>query len=86
MISISVDVAERKSGLKGSRTEKGKAMTELKPCPFCGAEVKLEKEWADALSVFYNFNCYNCGMFCFQNECVPKDIAIEAWNRRADND
>ena len=57
-------------------------MDEINTCPFCGAAVRLEEEYADALSVFYSFNCDSCGMYCFQNNIVPKDIAIEAWNRR----
>ena len=60
-------------------------MAELKPCPFCGATVKIEEEWADAVSVFYSFNCDSCGMYCVQNECVPQNEAIEAWNRRAED-
>lgn len=60
-------------------------MAELKPCPFCGGTVKIEEEWADAVSVFYSFNCDSCGMYCVQNECVPQNEAIEAWNRRVED-
>lgn len=61
-------------------------MRDLKPCPFCGGEVKLETGWADAVSVFYSFDCDNCGMYCSFNDCAPKEDAIEAWNRRVDNE
>lgn len=59
---------------------------ELKPCPFCGESVSIEQGWTESWSVFYSFNCDNCGMHCEQNEHMTKEEAIEAWNRRANNE
>jgi Lar family restriction alleviation protein len=55
---------------------------ELKPCPFCGSEVKIKRDggWREK---YYQL--------CTNNDCVMQDHlynteaeAIEAWNRRAD--
>lgn len=60
-------------------------MDKLKPCPFCGGEAairNLHDEW-----------WVECDMTRGWCEVIPrtwsydtKEEAIEAWNRRADND
>ena len=56
--------------------------TELKPCPFCGGKAKAYV----TIRGFY-------GVDCDSNECIThtmvanydtKEIAIEEWNRRAE--
>ena len=53
---------------------------ELKPCPFCGgkAEIEMDDSW------YWNYHvlCQECkiGTDCYETA----DEAIEAWNRRAD--
>lgn len=61
-------------------------MAKPKRCPFCGGEVYIAEEWADAVSSFFTFCCDACGMYCTQNYHVSKAEAIEAWNRRIDDD
>lgn len=57
-------------------------MTELKPCPFCGAEAKPMGEIV---------RTPNCGEWkhwyngCVLSGFVIRANKIEAWNRRADN-
>lgn len=60
---------------------------ELKPCPFCGGEIKLDED------DFYMFCCDKCGAgITFAKEledgtatdCNKKE-SIEKWNRRANN-
>ena len=62
-------------------------MTELKPCPFCGGEVKLNK------SVKLPFMFYIHHIDDSKNCFIAPDLsitamkeaeAIEAWNRRAE--
>ncbi len=55
-------------------------MIELKPCPFCGSEVK---KITGAFKGTQMFVCHKCGAdVCFYGaEREPK--ATEAWNRRA---
>ena len=55
---------------------------ELKTCPFCGAEAEL---------ILYDENYDVCQVRC--RHCFAatwnadsKELAAEAWNRRADND
>ena len=54
----------------------------LKPCPFCGGEVK---KFVGPINLTIMFICKKCGAdVCFYDaEHEPK--ATEAWNRRADN-
>lgn len=70
-------------------------MTDLKPCPFCGCEV-------EAVDAHYVPWLINTGEYFkivgnHDEECVfpflgydfffeSKEAAIEAWNRRADDD
>ena len=51
----------------------------LKPCPFCGSEVKKQKGIVKGVTMFI---CANCGAdVCFFGaEYEPK--ATKAWNRR----
>lgn len=60
----------------------GGMMTELKPCPFCGYKGIMQR----------NGHCFR--VYCPNKDCPiePKThwflnhlLAIEAWNRRADN-
>ena len=58
--------------------------TELKQCPFCGGQVKLDEDG------FYMFCCDDCGAgITFAKELedgtatyMDKVESIEAWNRR----
>ena len=62
-------------------------MKELKPCPFCGGEAKVEKEpfatWDEFIAHCNNPKCiafylgyYDEGLY------KTEEQAIEAWNRR----
>ena len=56
-------------------------MPELKPCPFCGSEVKkiMVFDWMV-------FSCSECGAdVSFHNKKSDRD-ECEAWNRRAENE
>lgn len=68
-------------------------MTELKSCPFCGGEPKLQKGWPakqkPGLKMVF-VKCKGCGAktatiyqlgFMSLDECVQ--YAIRDWNRRA---
>lgn len=52
---------------------------ELKPCPFCGHyDIRIIKNSTG--DVWY-VSCFTCG--CSTGGDVVKDMAIAAWNRRA---
>lgn len=57
-------------------------MDKLKPCPFCGGEVKLSFH---PYYGTYRVRCYGCG--CYVNQhCAIEDEATEAWNRRTEDE
>jgi Lar family restriction alleviation protein len=65
------------------------ATTELKPCPFCGYDLRESSvfecviEGADPLThkKYYRVNCPFCG--CCAGRQHSKKEAVAAWNRRA---
>ena len=73
------------------QTEKG-----LKPCPFCGGEAFTKAEIVHIVKteMYFSVECKKCGIckgvYAKQN-CSFDDIisainlAVESWNRRADN-
>ena len=55
---------------------------ELKPCPFCGEKEKIGFDFYDDDSV-----CIECwGCLAHGTLASDKTTAIEAWNRRANDD
>ena len=57
----------------------------LLPCPFCGGEAKF----VDVSGYWCSVMCRKCNAcsnsFSYSCEYAAKDLAIEAWNRRAYN-
>ena len=58
-------------------------MSELKPCPFCGGEAKLVRNWN-----LYYIMCRSCVAIIGEvkehpNDFRTRDEVIAAWNRRA---
>lgn len=70
---------------------------DLKPCPFCGGKSKIKHEmsndyWLDVPVTIIHFfvKCKKCGAiskkFKISEKYIAAEKAIEAWNRRANND
>lgn len=63
---------------------------ELKPCPFCGATAEGEPLmnrvgiYQSELTKCFHVSCYKCGTT--SNWYNTEKQAINAWNRRADNE
>jgi Lar family restriction alleviation protein len=53
---------------------------ELKPCPFCGGEVKIKSDCKNYIHSFYWITCNECGTR--QMPSIHKEAVIESWNRR----
>lgn len=80
----------------GFRMGRWKAMSELKPCPFCGGEAELfsyedEQVIYDSTTLGYvdteYFTKYGCGCTlcgCIIAEMMSEERAVEAWNRRVE--
>lgn len=66
-------------------------MSELKPCPFCGGDPRIDTEYdMDGFGNFHKVECRKCGAsskahFCTQgNECHQYYQEVrEDWNTRA---
>lgn len=56
-------------------------MSELKPCPFCGGEASVEIKWGN----WFLVRCNNCPCDLGRSWFPKKRQAIEAWNRRSEN-
>ena len=59
-------------------------MNELKPCPFCGGEVRI-REYKNVEFLVYKSDCFlvqcdGCG--CGTSYELTEQSAIAAWNRR----
>lgn len=58
---------------------------ELKPCPFCGGEAEVKKS-KQCLAIAYTVVCKDKLCRGRSYKCVRAEhIAIEMWNRRANN-
>lgn len=60
-------------------------MSDLKPCPFCGGEADCNNNAVmQGGKLKWATECLGCGVItdCFDT----KQEAIEAWNRRADDE
>lgn len=60
-------------------------MDELKPCPFCGGEAVVTKHH-NRFTEWYLCSCKKCHISQTGSEYGFRFEAVEAWNRRADND
>lgn len=60
-------------------------MTDLKPCPFCGGEGVVQRHEYEGYTDTFGVVCFDC---CAETRQFynTKEEAIEAWNRRANND
>lgn len=72
-----------------NKERRNKRMAELKPCPFCGSEPTIrvyrgKDGWRDRYAVLCRYDEGGCGaesgLYHYENE------AVEAWNRRAENE
>ncbi len=54
-------------------------MAELKKCPFCGGEAKLN--YVGTCIPLYFVSCEECG--CKQESSIHKEAVINSWNNRA---
>lgn len=67
-------------------------MTELKPCPFCGGEAKLDigEDWdVDMYNEPYPTACYSVvckGCGTMNGYFETESEATELWNRRVNNE
>lgn len=55
-------------------------MNELKTCPFCGGEARVHTFYKD-----YCVYCTKCNASTIKYS-PKKEMAIEAWNRRAEDE
>ncbi len=70
-------------------------MKELKPCPFCGGDIRVNSIIDKELYIDVECECDNCNMtfshsqsfVVSKNERVsPHDSFYEVWNRRQNNE
>ena len=59
-------------------------MTELKPCPFCGAEAVVTKHH-NRFTEWYLCSCPKCHISQTGSEYGFRFEAVEAWNRRVND-
>ena len=61
-----------------------KETLDLKPCPFCGGEAKVVKEYDSMIGeTFYFCECASCTATILGGKVEEKE-AIKIWNRRVE--
>ena len=79
-----VKPSRKKIAAVSSGCRRRMTMDKLKPCPFCGGDVRLDKGYS-----YFRDNmiyCDGCDMVFTLDDCAASDDDIvRAWNRRADN-
>lgn len=58
-------------------------MNDLKPCPFCGGEGRVQEHIFHGYANTYGVVCLDCCAETRQFYCTM-DEAVKAWNRRAE--
>ena len=53
----------------------------IKPCPFCGCDVVLSRNFEGQWKVY----CTNCECICYVGNLSDANSVRVAWNRRSDN-
>lgn len=68
----------------GDSEQGGERMTELKPCPFCGCEVKIEHKGVDYYTFHHPRNdaCFLGYLLRFTWDC---DDLTDKWNLRIES-
>ena len=56
-------------------------MKDLKPCPFCGGEARMQYHKIDGCKKTYGVVCLKC-MIQFDTFFLLKEEAIKAWNHQ----
>ena len=57
----------------------------LLPCPFCGGEAEIKECFFTGFhKALFIAKCKNIGCGAIGSECVTKESAVNAWNRRSD--
>ena len=56
----------------------------LKPCPFCGGEARVMKQFESGVEVGSKIVCFDCLANFYQGEAWDAEGNIDAWNQRAE--
>ena len=84
--------AERCGGEKGYEGQKGIKMAELKPCPFCGANLihiygkRVNRYYMGEPTLYEHPPRIDCVLGRYGKTINVRENDVKAWNRRAEDD